>query len=393
MGKVTLRRRLLLVAMADSVHVARWLEQLTDEDLSIELVSSSPHRKIHAGIEKLISGCSTQKLSLTISKKSRVWSLWLWLMDRVLGDRLRGKLLERAIIRFDPHVIHVLELQHGGYMLNRVSESALAGRTVAATNYGSDIFWFSRFKKHQRRIRQVLARADGYSAECARDLELAKRYGFKGEVSKIFPNTGGLSQESLEIGRSTVYSSDRNVVLVKGYQNKFGRAITALKALALISAEIQNYKVVIFSTNLSTGLFALWLKFVRQMDVEIHAKGAFSHSQMLALFRQSRLYIGLSRSDGISTSLLEAMAMGAFPIQTGTSCVTEWAEDGKTAFVVQKLSPEAVSVQIRDALLDDDLVDQAQKVNQGVIGARYSTTNVGGSIRAFYEELFALKSF
>jgi hypothetical protein len=45
-------------------------------------------------------------------------------------------------------------------------------------------------------------------------------------------------------------------------------------------------------------------------------------------FANSRIYIGASRSDGISTSFLEALVLGAYPIQTNTSCGNEWVEKG-----------------------------------------------------------------
>ena len=44
--------------------------------------------------------------------------------------------------------------------------------------------------------------------------------------------------------------------------------------------------------------------------------GNLGHEEVLKLLSESEIYIGHSLSDGISTSMLEAMAMGAVPIQT-----------------------------------------------------------------------------
>ena len=383
-----MRSRVLLVAMADSVHVARWLEQLSKEDIRVELVSSSPHRKIHPKIELLLAGSSAQNLDLSISTMSRRLSLILWLLDRFAGENLRGDLLRRRILRFKPHVIHVLEFQHGGYMLNRVPDRLLRDRVVAVTNYGSDIFWFSRFPKHEARIRKLLQRADAYSAECARDERLARDLGFHGSTSMIFPNTGGLSDETLSRGIASRVSSERKVLLIKGYQNQFGRALDALRAIALLRKELKDYKIVIFSANLTTAIVATWLKLAKGMYIDIHMKGRLSHPEMLQMFSQARCYVGLSRSDGISTSLLEAMAMGAFPIQTGTACVSEWATDGVTAFIVNDMAIDSLANRIRQSLLSDELVDSAQILNRETIEKRYSSKVVGASVRTFYEELF-----
>jgi glycosyltransferase involved in cell wall biosynthesis len=58
-------------------------------------------------------------------------------------------------------------------------------------------------------------------------------------------------------------------------------------------------------------------------------------SEMYEMFADSRIYIGASRSDGISTSFLEALALGAYPIQTNTSCGNEWVEKGFQAHLIE----------------------------------------------------------
>jgi len=71
---------------------------------------------------------------------------------------------------------------------------------------------------------------------------------------------------------------------------------------------------------------------------------------MLHYYGRARIYIGLSISDAISTSLLEAMVMGAFPIQSCTACADEWIEDGKSGFIVPPEDPHVIAEAIRRAL-------------------------------------------
>jgi len=56
-----------------------------------------------------------------------------------------------------------------------------------------------------------------------------------------------------------------------------------------------------------------------------------SHKQVLEMFAKSIIYVGLSESDGIRISMLEAMAMGATPVQTSTACCDEWFGDSGVA--------------------------------------------------------------
>ena len=72
------------------------------------------------------------------------------------------------------------------------------------------------------------------------------------------------------------------------------------------------------------------------------------HQRVLELFAKSKIYVGLSESDGISTSILEAMAMAAIPVQISTACCNEWFKD--SGVEVTEISVDAVKSAIRQGL-------------------------------------------
>ena len=49
-----------------------------------------------------------------------------------------------------------------------------------ATNWGSDIFLFGKLPEHREKISRILNYADYYSAECHRDVKIARESGFHG---------------------------------------------------------------------------------------------------------------------------------------------------------------------------------------------------------------------
>ena len=104
---------------------------------------------------------------------------------------------------------------------------------------------------------------------------------------------------------------------------------------------------------------------------------------MLNLFGTARTYVGVSLSDGISTSLLEAMAMGAFPIQTNTSCAEEWIEDGITGKLIEP-NQEAVRNSLRLALSNDSFVDQASLINRQTIANKCNEEQIKLKSLMFY---------
>jgi len=87
------------------------------------------------------------------------------------------------------------------------------------------------------------------------------------------------------------------------------------------------------------------------------------HEKILTLHSKARISIGLSISDGISASFLEAIACGSFPIQSDTSCANEWIENGKTGILVPPEDPYIIARAIKKGLTDDKLVDNAAVYN------------------------------
>jgi glycosyltransferase involved in cell wall biosynthesis len=100
------------------------------------------------------------------------------------------------------------------------------------------------------------------------------------------------------------------------------------------------------------------------------------------MFARSKIYVGLSESDGISTSMLEAMAMGAIPVQTSTACCDEWFGDSGVA--VHEITVPAVKNAIREGLKLAEDPANAEK-NLETITARAGAEMVKKIALAFYD--------
>jgi len=80
--------------------------------------------------------------------------------------------------------------------------------------------------------------------------------------------------------------------------------------------------------------------------------------------------------------------MGAFPIQTDTSCCDEWFEHGKGGYLIPPNDVDLIAERVRSALTDDSLVDQAAVINWRVIETRLDQREVKRRTWAFYDEIF-----
>jgi glycosyltransferase involved in cell wall biosynthesis len=104
---------------------------------------------------------------------------------------------------------------------------------------------------------------------------------------------------------------------------------------------------------------------------------------MLKHFAEARVYIGISLSDGISTSLLEAMATGCYPIQTNTSCAREWLVE-YSGSIVSPHNPALLSQLLVQILPNKELLDTAAISNVSLINLIGTSEIIERQAKLFY---------
>jgi len=286
-----------------------------------------------------------------------------------------------------------MEFQHAGYLV-------LAARDLIpqqdpgfifpcwlATNWGSDIYHFGKQAGHARQIRRLCEAIDLYSCECHRDLDLGRSFGYRGPELPVLPNSGGMDITHVLSLRSPAPPSQRKVIMVKGYDHFAGRAMVSLALLERLAPKLKDYTIVLFSVGARPRVRALELAAQGILDIKVIDWA--THDEILTHFGRARMYLGISVSDAISTSVLEAMVMGAFPIQTNTSCCEEWFVSGQSGFAVPPDDFELICDRFLTALSDDALVDRAAQVNLEIIRSRLAVQVLRPQIRDFYAKALA----
>jgi glycosyltransferase involved in cell wall biosynthesis len=155
----------------------------------------------------------------------------------------------------------------------------------------------------------------------------------------------------------------------------------------LCARELEGYRVAICLASNDVKIAAELVAHDTGLSIDVIPP--CSHDDMLRLYGRARAYIGLSISDAISTSLLEAIVMGAFPIQSCTACADEWIVDGKTGLIVPPEDPEVVAAALRRALNDDRLVDDAACCNAQLARERLAEQLIKPQVRAMYDTVAA----
>jgi glycosyltransferase involved in cell wall biosynthesis len=370
--------------MVDSIHVARWVSKFKYQEIDFTLFPSGPNRRVHPQLSKLIAREENQAATVSVSTFKGRLSVPLWILDKVLDNRLRAWLLRRVIQKTGPGFVHALEFQNAGYIAERAFRDRGLGHTLIATNYGSDIFWFQKYPGHLKKIKALLQRADRYSAECLRDYKLARNHGFVGIELPLIPNSGLLENSLLDA--NSLPASVRKVIAVKGYQGWVGRANLVVKALKALKGGLLEAEIVFFSCNWQTRIAVFFLKATTGLNVRTFPKNALTHGEVLELLSSARLYVGVSLSDGLSTSAIEAMSMGAFPIQSNTSCASEWFVDGTSGNSIRDFSVEAIAKAIRYAYNDIQRLEKARLINKGIVSQKISQLEETKMHLQFYQK-------
>lgn len=385
--------RILFVAMAESVHTTRWISQVND--LGWEIYLFPVYRYLpHPDLRNITFFGSDPfpPANLDHSVKYVKWPSFYFYRElievKLLGRKsyILEKALKKVIQKIKPDLIHTLEFQHSAYLT--VSAKKLIKKkfpTWIATNWGSDIFLYGRLKEHIPKIKEVLANCDYYSAECQRDVELALQMGFTGKVLPVQPNGGGYDLEFAGKLKQTGSTSSRKKILLKGYQTWAGRALNGLSALKLCKDHLNGYEIFIYMASPETQIAAEL--FGQETGIPVIILPKTSHEEILRLHGQARISIGLSISDAISTSLLEAMVMGSFPIQSGTACANEWIIDGVSGFIVPPDDPQEIANSIIIALENDSLVDSAAAMNAEIAKKRLRVDIIKNQVINMYQEI------
>jgi len=386
--------KILVVGRSDSVHTARWLNQLRGLDWDIHLFPcidrglTHPtiedvvvHHSIYTGTPSLRSRRTARGVAVP-SPRAADWSRRL--LSKLVRD-YRVRQLAGLIRRLRPDVVHTLQIQPAGYLV-AAARDATDGRSPPwiHSTWGSDIYLHGRLSKHQTRIRQVLRACDFLVTECPRDVNLARKFGFSGTVlASDLPAGGGFDLEHCSTLQQPDPTSKRPLVILKGSGGLLGRGLVGLRALERCAELLVDHEIVITAASGPVDMAGHLVAERTGLSVRTVPSGR-PYDDVLRDYGRARISLALSISDGVPYSLLEAMVMGAFPLQSSTSCAGEWVEDGKNGLLVPPDDPEVVETALRQALTDDPLVDNAAKWNEQLASERLDRSSLRDRAIALY---------
>ena len=383
---VDARKTLIIIGMCNSIHFARWLQHVDPREYSVYVFNSSPGRRIHPLVINIMA-----ETGFSWARNSRKMNIVDFALQKYSFLSPISKEIERAMSDLKPDIVHAVELRVSGYLLLPILKKFGGDRKISTsgapslmlTSYGSELHWFAMKKRHTKKIRNLLYKSSVLTTECARDVKKAILLGFKGEALS-FPATGGLKKDQLVDLNN---KARRNLATVKGYQGVWGKANRSLRFLRRLERLTPGLfgEIILYSADVRVMPFAIFHRIVSGIPLRVYRRGSLGHDQLLKLFAESSVYVGMSKTDGISTSMLEAMSQGAVPIQSSTACTNEWFVDGESGISVDISNPEDSLARANELFSSRTKIRRAQKKNLQTTVQGYDFDNIGHEVKRAYE--------
>ncbi|OHB25319.1 MAG: hypothetical protein A2542_01785 [Parcubacteria group bacterium RIFOXYD2_FULL_52_8] len=269
--------------------------------------------------------------------------------------------------RFHPRVSLILTLQEGDpleHIMQRV---------------GVTRPWF----------RDLFRRADAVQAISHYLAGLAKQLGFLG-TPVVIPNGVDVekfdAQNKYETTTKPVFPKNgKEIVLINNsrlvYKNAHDIIIRALRFLP----EQVVYRNVAQQGDLGTELQALAEK--EGVAHRVFLLPGIPHAEIPKWFEEGDLFVRPSRSEGLGTSFLEAMAARLPIVTTPVGGIPDFLTDGETGFFSVVDDPQSVAQAVQRYIDEPALREHIRATAEQLAVTRYSWDTVSGQMRDLFHNL------
>lgn len=408
---------ILLVADGRSPNTHRWVQAVTAQGHRITLVSSFPCQPV-PGVEADVimpvafgamagrqgpahtASTASPRPANPIRAAVRAFRAPFLAGRYLLGPLTLawyGPRFRRFVQRVQPDLVHALRIPYEGML----AAYTPPGVPMAVSIWGNDLTLHARGSAAMaRRTRGCLARADALLADAGRDIRLGRAWGFSAaKLSLVVPGSGGIDLAEIERtrlnARQGVYEAaletlppDTPLVFnPRGFRTGSVRNDTFFQAIPLV---LERRPGVAFACAAMAGQPEA-LRWLDQLNLhgKVELLPLLPQAHVWRLFLRAQISASISQHDGTPNSLLEAMALGCFPIAGDIESLREWITPGVNGLLVPPDSPTALAEAILLALDSPALRQRAAAENARIIGQRAEAGVVGAKIEALYQQLIA----
>lgn len=308
---------------------------------------------------------------------------------------IAARRLQKHVEAREPDLVHALRVPFEGM----TAAWARLEPPLVISTWGNDFTLHARANPLMRfatgRAMQVVA---GLISDCRRDLELAKKYGFKEELpSIVLPGNGGLAPEFFngpskasarpkDLGDflAALEADEALVVNPRGFR-AYVRSDTFFKAIPGVLARRPRTHFVC-PAMAGEPVAEEWIRNL-SLESNVTLLEKLEPRDMAILLRRSEVMVSLSEHDGTPNTLLEAMACGAVPVAGRLASVAEWIDSGVNGHLVDPGDVQATTEAIIRVLDEEEWRRRAVEYNREQVGNTATRPVVQTKALRFYEDV------
>lgn len=304
---------------------------------------------------------------------------------QTVNERSATKAFKKVFEQVQPDVVHCFEMQLAGLPILPVLEASRV--PLVYSSWGSDLFIYEALGVTKAEVQQFLKRVDYLITDCERDYHIAKDLGYTNRFLGVFPGNGGIALPKGDI----LTVDERDTIMVKGYDDGVGQALVVLKALAQLPIDVlKDKQIVVYSADQVVMDYIKQSTVYNLLEVTVYPRGQFVNNVVLLRHMgASLLHIASSTSDGMPNALLEAMGMGAFPIQSNPGGVTEEViTHRKNGLLIDNPTDETAILNLITIALEHKVLRSlAQDFNTVLIEKRCNRVILQDQIQDLYQQI------
>jgi glycosyltransferase involved in cell wall biosynthesis len=335
------RLRILFLANAEAVHARRWVRYFREQGHDARWLS----------LERVPNGIEAVKLPERFILKAGSILLSI--------SRIKAE-----IKKFQPHVVNALFIPNYGWA------GALAGfQPLAVAAWGSDVL-ISPQKSflHRRRISWTLKKADLLFSDAQVITDRMVELG--AERKKIVTEPLGVDPGLLEFTPVPAEPADLcTVVTNRRFDPIYRNDTFAEAAIRFWQPPYRGAKFLLIGDGPQQGMIQ---ERVRQAGITsaISFRPFLPADELYRTLTGANIYVSCSESDGTSVSLLEAMALGLYPIVTDIPANREWIADGDNGRLFPVGDAEALAKIISEVSEARRTWPEVREKNRAIIRGR-----------------------
>lgn len=350
--------RICLVANAGHPDVVKWARILSRQGIDVHLATFSMNP---------IEGVAIHRLS---------------------GDPTRSKFsyltaipeLRRLYQRLKPDVVNAFPASGMGTM------ATFAGmKPLVISIAGSDVLVAPNQSLIMRYILcKVMRNADMIVAIAPHLADAAENLGGPKERIKILPYMG-IDLKFWIHGGIEARPDNFYAVSTRGL-HAFHRHDIVIAAMALVSKVLPDAHFDFIGQGTAENEIKSYAEALCLTNV-VGFPGVLPVNKVANYLRRSHIYISLCPTDGVSSSLLEAMATGAWPIVFNSEANQWWIEHGRNGFLVNEHDEDLVSRLLLNAYDDESMRRNGAAINREIIKKRANLETNVGELIGYYRSL------